>query len=118
MIRRSTAIVGVSLATFALVACASTSSSFAGAWGTEEAGQPSLTIAADGSFNGTDGCNSLMGKGTIADDKFEFGDFATTLKACEGVDDWLSNASSATLSGDTLKILSSDGVEIGTLAKR
>ena len=109
---------GVALATLALAACASGSSAFTGSRGTEEAGQPSLTIAADGSFNGTDGCNSMVGKGTFNGDTFEFGEFASTMMACEGIDTWLSAAGTATVSGGKLAVAASDGTEIGTLAKR
>jgi len=91
---------------------------FAGAWGEEASGQPSLTIAEDGSFNGTDGCNSLVGHGTVDQKKFDFGNFATTLMACQDVDTWLSGANTATVDGDTLTVFNHAGDKIGTLEKR
>jgi heat shock protein HslJ len=81
-------------------------------------GQPSLTIASDGAFNGTDGCNSLAGQGTITGDTFSFGVFAATMMACQEVDAWLSKAETATVSGNTLTVLGKDGTVIGTLTKR
>ncbi|AYG03776.1 META domain-containing protein [Gryllotalpicola protaetiae] len=91
---------------------------FAASWGTAGPGMPSLTIAPDGSFNGTDGCNSLIGKGTISGQTFHFGHFATTLMACPDVDTWLSRASTATISGTTLTVKDADGTRIGTLDAR
>ncbi|WP_223693217.1 META domain-containing protein [Leifsonia poae] len=91
---------------------------FVGSWGDDAQGQPSLTIAADGAFNGSDGCNAMAGKATFVGDKLEFGPFASTLVACEGVHPWLSLASTATVSGDTLTVFKADGDKIGTLAKR
>jgi heat shock protein HslJ len=96
----------------------SQASVFVGAWGEDKVGQPSLTIASDGAFNGTDGCNSLAGQGTINGDTFEFGSFASTLMACQEVDAWLAKADTATVSGDTLTILDKTGTVIGTLTKR
>ncbi|MDN5794602.1 MAG: META domain-containing protein [Intrasporangium sp.] len=116
-------------ATLALTGCSSDASPtnspttaagspVAGSWGKEATGQPSITIAEDGAFNGTDGCNSMAGHGTLADGKFDLGAFRTTLMACEGIDTWLSKAASATRSGDTLTLFDKDGTQIGTLDKR
>jgi heat shock protein HslJ len=96
----------------------SQASVFVGAWGEDKVGQPSLTITSDGAFNGTDGCNSLAGQGTINGDTFEFGSFASTLMACQEVDAWLAKADTATVSGDTLTVLDKTGTVIGTLTKR
>lgn len=93
-------------------------SPFIGAWGEEEVGAPSVTIAEDGSFNGTDGCNSLVGHGTFAGNTFQFGAFALTRMACMDVDDWFSGAHTATVDGDTLTVNGEDGREIGTLTRR
>jgi heat shock protein HslJ len=96
----------------------SQASVFVGAWGEDKVGQPSLTIASDGAFNGTDGCNSLAGQGMINGDTFEFGSFASTLMACQEVDAWLAKADTATVSGDTMTVLDKSGTVIGTLTKR
>ena len=111
----------VAAAAFTLTTVAGRSSSalaFAGSWGEDTPGQPSLTIASDGAFNGTDGCNSLAGQGTINGDTFEFGSFASTLLACQEIDAWLAKADTATVSGDTLTVLDKTGTVIGTLTKR
>jgi heat shock protein HslJ len=89
-----------------------------GSWGSEKAGQPSLTIAADGAFNGTDGCNSLSGHGMFEGNTFAFGTFISTMMACPDVDTWLSKASTATADGRKLVVKDASGTEIGTLDKR
>jgi heat shock protein HslJ len=99
-------------------ASASTAHATVGSWGSEKQGEPSLTIAEDGAFNGTDGCNSLSGKGTFEGDTFAFGNFITTMMACPGVDTWLSQASTATANGKKLVVKDSTGKQIGTLDKR
>ncbi|MEV8214972.1 META domain-containing protein [Leifsonia sp. NPDC077715] len=101
-----------------LSGCAPSGSSFAGDWGQVAQGQPSLTIEANGSFSGTDGCNPLKGTGTISGDTFTFGPFASTLKACEGVTPWLNLADTAKVDGDTLTVYRSGGTEIGKLERR
>lgn len=115
--RPGIAVVAVAAALL-LSGCTSSDSSFAGDWGQDAPGQPSLTIASDGSFSGTDGCNPLTGKGTISGDTFTFGPFASTLKACEGVTPWLNLADTAKVDGDTLTVYRSGGTEIGTLERR
>lgn len=89
-----------------------------GSWGSEKQGEPSLTIAEDGAFNGTDGCNSLSGHGLFEGATFAFGNFISTMMACPGVDTWLSKASTATADGDKLVVKDSSGARIGTLDKR
>ena len=115
--RVALAVTAVAAATL-LAGCSSSGSSFTGNWGQVAAGQPSLTIHADGSFSGTDGCNPLKGKGTISGDTFTFGPFASTLKACEGVTPWLNLADTAKVDGNTLTVYRSGGTKIGTLDKR
>ena len=91
---------------------------FVGAWGDDATGKPSVTIAADGAFNGTDGCNAMAGTGKFTGGKFVFGPFASTMMACEGVHPWLNLAYTASVSGNTLTVYKTDGSAIGTLAKR
>ncbi|GIT78339.1 hypothetical protein LLS1_00080 [Leifsonia sp. LS1] len=104
-------------AVIALSGCSSSASSFTGTWGSTAAGQPHLTIQDDGTFSGNDGCNDLSGKGTVSGDTFTFGPFASTLKACEGVNPWLNIAVTAKVSGDELVVYKNGGGKIGTLAK-
>lgn len=110
----------IGLAAVALLAgCAGTPSgaSPAGTWGSAEGGKPNLTIESDGGFSGTDGCNRLTGTGTIDGDTITFGPIASTLMACEGVDEWLGKAATGTARGDTITIYNDKGDTIGTLPK-
>jgi heat shock protein HslJ len=90
-----------------------------GSWGDpDEAGEPYLEFSDDGSVAGSDGCNQLVGTWTLESEQIVFSDLATTLMACEGVNTWLSAASTAVLEqddDDELRILNSEGVPIGTL---
>ncbi|MFI5060665.1 MAG: META domain-containing protein [Actinomycetales bacterium] len=128
---RSAALVVAVAGAFALAGCSaspgaqsssspssSQGSAFVGAWGEAATGKPSLTIAADGAFNGTDGCNAMAGKGKFSGGKFVFGPFASTMMACEGVHPWLNLANTASVSGNTLTVYKTDGSALGTLAKR
>jgi len=96
----------------------SASTGTVGSWGADKAGEPSVTIAADGAFNGTDGCNSVSGQGTFAGDGFTFGPMVSTMMACEGVDTWLSKADTAAVQDGELVVLDASGAQIGTLEQR
>jgi len=76
-----------------------------------------LELVESGSVSGSDGCNQLNGTWKIDGSTIEFGPFAATMMACEGVDTWLSGATSATVSGDEMTVLDDGGKEIGTLSK-
>lgn len=91
----------------------------AGTWGDpSEESSPYLELEDDGSFSGSDGCNNLSGSWSVDEaDQVEFEDVASTMKACEDVDDWLSGLSVATVSGDTMTVLGQDGSEIGQLER-
>ena len=112
----------VSLAFIAAVlmaGCAGSGTSpFVGVWGeTSDTKQPSLDLKSDGSATGTDGCNRLMGSWKEDGKTISFGGFASTRMACEGVDAWLSNASTAKIQEDgKLAVFGQGGDEIGTLA--
>jgi heat shock protein HslJ len=110
----------VALAVLLLLAgCAGTPSGAAvvGMWGSKSSGQPNLNIQDDGTFSGSDGCNSVSGTGQIDGDEITFGAIASTLMACEGVDEWLGKAATGNVSGDTMTVLDSGGSTIGTLKK-
>ncbi|WP_285114234.1 META domain-containing protein [Leifsonia sp. fls2-241-R2A-40a] len=102
----------------ALSGCSSASDAFTGSWGSTAQGQPNLTIKDDGTFSGSDGCNAMSGKGSVSGDTFTFGPFASTLKACDGVNPWLSRASTAKVSGDNLVIYANGGQKVGTLPRK
>jgi heat shock protein HslJ len=112
------------LAALALIlsACAGTGGSSGespvGQWNeSSEEGSPELSLFEGGDVAGYDGCNQMDGTWEATDDGVEFGEFAATMMACEDVDDWLSGAASATISGDTMTVLDADGESIGTLEK-
>ena len=98
-----------------LSGCSAQGGGVTGKWGSTDAGQPNLTVNSDGAFTGSDGCNSLTGKGTISGNTLTFGPFASTLKACPGVDTWLNKAATASADGDVMMVKNSSGTKIGTL---
>jgi len=113
---------GIALAlAFALVGCApatpSGNSGAAGTWGTDAEGEPQLVLGEDGSLSGTDGCNRLSGSWTQDGATVDFGQVASTMMFCEGVDTWLVDLATGTVEGSTLHVLDADGVEIGTLTR-
>ena len=80
---------------------------------------PFLTLAADGTVHGSDGCNILNGTWTLADDgEITFGPFASTLKFCEGVDTWLATAASARIQGGVMTIQDAAGEVLGQLSSQ
>lgn len=89
----------------------------AGTWGdTSDTTAPSLVLADDGSFTGTDGCNQLNGQWSVDEaDHVQFEDVASTQMACEDVDTWLIGLDQATVADGTMTVLGQDGSEIGTL---
>jgi len=91
--------------------------SVATTWGSEDEGQPHITFADDGSVSGSDGCNELAGSWTLTDDTIATDSLATTLKACEGVDTWLSGFATAVIDGDRLVVSGIDGGKIGELRR-
>ncbi|MGR0160673.1 META domain-containing protein [Paenarthrobacter nitroguajacolicus] len=98
--------------------CAGSGTSpFVGVWGdTSDPKKPSLDLTTDGHATGTDGCNRLTGSWKEDGKTITFGGFASTRMACEGVDTWLSNASTARIQEDgKLAVFSQGGDEIGTL---
>ena len=114
---RPTLAVAALVALAALTGCSSSGSSPAGDWGQVASGQPSLTIKTDGTFSGTDGCNRLTGQGSIDGDTITFGPMASTLMACQGVDEWLNKAATGTAKGSTMTVYDQQGSKIGTLDK-
>jgi len=117
-VRVAAAVVGAGALLALLGACASTPASPEGTWGSGGDGEPQLVLEPNGVLSGTDGCNRLMGSWQFAGGTVEFGEVATTLMACEGVDTWLAGLSTGRVDGATLRILDADGVEIGSLARR
>ncbi|WP_241981044.1 META domain-containing protein [Cryobacterium sp. TMT2-23] len=89
-----------------------------GVWGSPNTqGKPGLELKDDKSVAGSDDCNRLIGTWSLTGDTVEFGTFASTLMACEGVDTWLSQAKSATVAGSTMTVQGAQGTKIGTLQR-
>ena len=70
-----------------------------------------------GTLVGSDGCNSLMGEFFIDGDTARVDRGAGTLKACPGVDTWLSGIGGVVVDGDTMTVEDSEGEELGTLTR-
>lgn len=77
---------------------------------------PFLSISADRTYTGNDGCNVINGEWeSTGDGAISVRPGATTLMACPDTDTWLSGAASATLRNGTLTVQNTDGQVIGQL---
>lgn len=117
--RRTVRAAAALAAVLLLAGCAGTPSGakVVGMWGSTASGQPNLNIENDGTFSGSDGCNRLSGRGQIDGNEITFGSIASTMMACEGVDEWLGKAATGNVSGDTMTVLDDSGKTIGTLPR-
>lgn len=88
-----------------------------GTWGAGGEGQPQIELTEDGAFAGTDGCNQIGGTWEADGSALTFGPVRSTMMFCDGVDDWLSGMSSATIDATTMTVLDEGGTEIGTLTR-
>lgn len=88
-----------------------------GTWTSDEKGKPTLTFDDSGEVSGTDGCNGITSTYKVDGDRVLIESFASTLKACLGVDDWLRGVREVQLSDDELQVFNSEGTEIGTLQR-
>ncbi len=97
---------------------ANSASGYVGSWVAKTPAQAGLTLNADGTLTGNDGCNTLSGTWTATKKSAEFGPLASTQKACAGVNTWLSKATEARQDGLTLNIYDGAGDTIGVLDKK
>jgi heat shock protein HslJ len=90
-----------------------------GTWGDpSKPSEPFLSLADDGKLSGSDGCNTLSGSWSVDEgEQVLFEDVAMTRMFCEGVDDWLSGLTAATIADTTMTVLGQDGSEIGQLER-
>ena len=88
-----------------------------GTWNGEGERAPSLDLTGDGRVSGTDGCNRLMGSWRADGDTVTFGQVASTMMYCEGVDEWLKAMATARIDGDAMTVFDGEGVQIGTLTR-
>lgn len=113
---------GVGLA-LALVGCtggsgpALTQDSLRGEWTSKEEGRPHLDFDGSGEVKGSDGCNGINTSYTIEGDHAVLEMFASTLMACEGVDDWLRRVHEVSVNGNTMTVKDDSGAEIGQLQR-
>ncbi len=93
-----------------------------GKWGSDEAGDPFLEFRADGDVVGTDGCNGIATTYRIDGTTVTLEPWASTMRACPGVDGWLQHARTLEITGseenaDEMTVKDKDGKEIGTLIR-
>ena len=112
------AIAGAAAVLLVALSGCSAAPSASGTWGTPSVqGKPYLDLHTDGSVSGSDGCNRLTGSWKQSGATVTFGHLASTLIACQGVDTWLSQAGSATISGSTMTVLNESKKHIGSLTQ-
>lgn len=88
-----------------------------GVWGEDSSGQPHLEFTADGEVHGSDGCNGITTTYSVNGDRVDLARFASTLKACPGVDDWMRGIRAVEIDGDVLVIKDASGAELGNLPR-
>lgn len=115
---RLAGVIAVAAAAIALAGC-SGGSDPVGTWRAEPAPAtgdvPQLVLETGGGLSGTDGCNIFGGAWTGSGATVAFENVMGTLIACEDVDDWLRDATGATVAGSTLKLVDASGAVIGEL---
>ena len=117
MNRMRTAGMTALFAALLLTACSSPQggTDVSGKCGSTDPGQPNLIVNSDGSYSGSDGCNTMTGKGTISGNTIELGAVAMTQKHCSDVNTWMSKAEKGTVDGNTMTMFDSSGKSIGRL---
>lgn len=88
-----------------------------GKWTSPEAENPFLELTDDGNVTGSDGCNRISTTWKLDGTSVAFEPFASTQKACAGIDSWLAKAASATIDGDVMTVKDGQGSVIGGLEK-
>lgn len=91
-----------------------------GQWVESDAeGAPFVSLAADGSFSGNDGCNNIFGTWQLADDgAVEFSGIGSTMMYCDGVDTWLTTAATGRIQGGVMTVEDADGEVLGQLTEQ
>ncbi len=118
----------VSFAALGLAACSSGSSAtpdkvtaaeVVGVWGTPDTqGEAVVDLADNGEFGGNSGCNVIGGSWEVdAEGRLSFGPIHSTMMYCEGVDEWLLQASSAVVQGEKMVFSDENGKQLGTLER-
>jgi len=109
------------VATFALAGCFSPAAELSGPVGGQwhsmtEGSSAQLEFQEDGSVSGSDGCNRLVGTWTEDGGTIVFGEFITTLMACEDtVPVWSAEPATATIDGGTMVLVDANGANVDNL---
>jgi len=116
---RSAGLVLIGALSLSLAGCAAPAAiQVTGTWGDQtQQGTPSLELGPNGALSGTDGCNQLVGEYVATGADLVFEQVASTKMFCEGIDTWLANLATASVTGDTMTLFDSAGVEIGSLER-
>lgn len=96
------------------------SSAVVGTWAAAEPGvgqTPTLILNPDGTLNGNDGCNTLIGSWAQSGDTVTLDALGSTRMACENVDAWLSAGKTARITDAELVVQSAEGKILGRLAR-
>lgn len=124
--KRITVAAAMMLAGFALAGCASNATSgegiedvnsVVGTWQSSEENEPYLTFLEDGKFQGNDGCNGIGGRYEQEGDTVTVTFSASTLKACPGINPWLSKVKTISVGETTLEVFDKAGEPLGSLAR-
>ncbi|OKX87091.1 META domain-containing protein [Corynebacterium glutamicum] len=106
----------IAVAGLALAGC-SPQASATGTWRATEPADAYLEIVDDGTLSGSDGCNRLFGDWEKDGSTITFGAIGRTEMYCEGVNDWLSQMHTATVTDATMTIFNEAGSNIGELKR-
>lgn len=108
----------IAVAGLALAGCSSSDQASAtGTWRATEPADAYLELVDDGTLSGTDGCNRLFGGWEKDGSTITFGAIGMTEMYCEGVNDWLSQMHTATITDATMTIFNEAGSNIGELKR-
>lgn len=88
-----------------------------GLWYSDEMGRPHLDLGADGSAIGSDGCNVIHSTYTREGSRVAVAPSLSTMKACVGVDTWLSKVATLDIEGREATVKNRAGETIGVLVR-
>lgn len=76
-----------------------------------------LVLNDSGDFGAHDGCNTGSGTWEQEGENYTFSEGMFTLRGCAGMDPWLSQARSATVTGDILLLHDAEGTRVGSMTR-
>ena len=90
-----------------------------GRWEAREKGDAFLEFHEDGTVKGTTGCNGIVTRYTMNSDPdrnaARLEDYATTLRACPDVDEWLAEGREVEFDDTQMTVKDHNGEEVGKL---